>query len=82
MMRVPDITYADRLIDKKELSKLVPYSVSHIRRLEKAGLFPRRIQLGPGRVAWVLSEVLEWIECKRQGRVWRPQSPSRQGAHV
>ncbi|MFZ1105907.1 MAG: AlpA family phage regulatory protein [Hyphomicrobiaceae bacterium] len=30
-------------------------------RLEKKGKFPRRIQVGPNRVAWLLSEVEAWI---------------------
>ena len=29
-------------------------------RLEKRGQFPRRRQLSPGRVGWLLSEVLIW----------------------
>jgi len=31
-------------------------------RLEKAGLFPKRVQLGLNRVGWVEAEVLEWLE--------------------
>jgi prophage regulatory protein len=58
-----------RLIDFIELKKLVAYSRTHIWRLEQLGLFPRRIQLSPGRVAWMLSEILQWIECKSQQRV-------------
>lgn len=57
--------YSDRLIDKKELKTLVPYSSSHIARLEKNGLFPRRIQIGPCRVAWSYRDVAQWIEEKR-----------------
>jgi prophage regulatory protein len=57
--------YIDRLIDKKELRSLVPYSPSHIARLEKTGSFPRRIQLGPCRVAWSQYAVVEWIETKK-----------------
>jgi prophage regulatory protein len=38
------------------------YSPQHTARLEKAGLFPKRVQLGPNRVGWVESEVLEWLE--------------------
>jgi len=51
-----------QLIDKKELVKLVKYSPQHIARLEKAGQFPKRLQLGQNRVAWMMSEVEEWIE--------------------
>ena len=51
-----------QLIDKKSLVKLVQYSPQHIARLEKAGQFPKRIRLGQNRVAWLLSEVEDWID--------------------
>ncbi len=50
------------LISKKELKALgIPYSFQHIARLEKAGQFPKRIQLGACRVAWSYEEVCNWI---------------------
>jgi prophage regulatory protein len=55
------IAPSDRLITKRELCKMVPYTPQHILRLEKRGKFPRRIQVGPNRVAWLLSEVEAWI---------------------
>lgn len=57
-----------QLIDKKELRKLVVYSPQHIARLEKAGEFPKRLQLGQNRVAWLLAEVEDWIEERAQRR--------------
>ena len=54
--------FQDRLVGAKERRRLVPYSDMHIWRLERAGKFPRRIKLGPGRVAWRLSEILSWID--------------------
>ena len=50
-----------RLIDKKELRKLVLYSNSQIAQLKSQGAFPKRIRLGPRRVAWDLSEVTSWL---------------------
>ncbi|MEM8971885.1 MAG: AlpA family phage regulatory protein [Pseudomonadota bacterium] len=55
-------TNPKQLIDKKELTKLVKYSSQHIARLEKAGQFPKRLQLGQNRVAWILAEIEEWID--------------------
>lgn len=52
----------DRIITKKELQRLVPYTPQHIARLEKAGRFPKRVQLGPNRVGWIESEVKAWLE--------------------
>jgi prophage regulatory protein len=51
-----------RILSKKDLRALVLYSPAHIDRLEKAGLFPKRVQLGPCRVGWVESEVLAWLQ--------------------
>lgn len=53
-----------RLITKSELIAIVPYTPQHILRLEKRGLFPRRIQVGPNRVAWLLSEIEEWVAAR------------------
>ena len=76
-----DPLYRNRLINRKELRRLVPYSDSQIYRMEKAGRFPKRIRIGPGRVAWSYADVSEWIECKRQGRVWTADGSSGQTAH-
>jgi prophage regulatory protein len=55
------IALPDRLITKRELCQIVPYTPQHVLRLEKKGKFPRRIQVGPNRVAWLLSEVEAWV---------------------
>ena len=53
------------LVSKKELKALgIPYSFQHIARLEKAGQFPKRVQLGPCRVAWCYQEVCDWVANK------------------
>jgi len=39
-----------RILSKRQLKELVLYSPQHITRLEKSGLFPKRVQLGPNRV--------------------------------
>ena len=51
-----------RLLSKKEVRSRVLYSFAQIDRLEKAGHFPKRVQLGPCRVGWVESEVDAWLE--------------------
>lgn len=50
-----------RLITKKQLRLMVPYTPQHILRLEKKGRFPRRIQVGANRVAWLLSDIEKFI---------------------
>ena len=56
------------IVDKKRLREIVPYSPQHIARLEKAGKFPKRVQLGECRVGWVLAEVEDWIAEKASKR--------------
>jgi prophage regulatory protein len=53
-----------RILTKKEVCTLVPYTPQHIHRLEKAGRFPRRIQLGPNRVGWRLVDIENWINAR------------------
>ena len=66
------MTTIDRIIDAKQLKQHVPYCQVHLRKLEKEGKFPERVQIGEHRVGWVLSEVLEWIEDKMGERknIW------------
>ena len=51
-----------------QVQEQVPYSASHIWRLEKSGEFPKRIRLGGNRVAWLQSEVNSWVESKLTSR--------------
>lgn len=57
-----------RIIDRNELRKLVPYSLTHIGRLEAQGNFPRRLRIGANRVGWLLSEIEDWIEERVRAR--------------
>lgn len=62
-----------RMLSKRQLKELVLYSPQHIARLEAAGKFPKRVQLGPNRVGWVEDEVLDWL----QQRIDRRDVPDR-----
>ena len=57
-----------RILSKKDVRALVLYSPQHIARLEQAGEFPRRVQLGRSRVGWIEAEVLEWLHERIQRR--------------
>ena len=61
-----------RILSKRQLKELVLYSPQHIARLEDAGQFPKRVQLGPNRVGWVEEEVLAWL----QERLDRREDPN------
>ncbi len=57
----------DRMLLWPELARLIPFSRVHVGRLEAAGLFPRRYQIGSARVAWRLSEVEAWLATRHRG---------------
>ena len=72
----------DRIITESERARIVPYSRPAIKTLEDRGEFPRRIQLGPRKHGWLLSEVMAWIAEQAAKRNDRPPSPghNEQGA--
>ena len=55
----------ERILDKRDVSEVTGVSTVTLWRMEKAGQFPRRRQITPGRVGWLQSEVLQWIESRR-----------------
>ncbi len=57
-----------KLLSKRQVRDRVLYSYAHIDRLEKAGLFPKRVRLGQSRVGWVEDEIVEWILTKMEAR--------------
>ena len=62
-----------KLVTQKQLRTEfgIPYSPQHLARLEAAGMFPRRIKLQAfrgGRVAWLESEVLTWLQLRLSQR--------------
>lgn len=57
-----------RILSRTELNQLIPYSLAHVARLERAGEFPKRLKLGKCRVGWLESEIQEWIEQRADAR--------------
>jgi prophage regulatory protein len=51
-----------RFISFVEVLSRIPFSRMHIHRLMDAGEFPRSVQIGAHKVAWVEAEVAEWME--------------------
>jgi prophage regulatory protein len=51
-----------RFLRFDELKSYVPFTRQHLGRLEKANLFPKRVQLGLNTVAWREDELLGWAE--------------------
>ena len=44
------------------LHQLTTLSRCSVRRLERAGKFPRHIQLSPNRIGWRADDVTRWIK--------------------
>jgi prophage regulatory protein len=60
---------AQRLIPYNSLAaKCITYSKPHLWRLEKAGKFPKRVPIGPGRYGYVEAEIDAYIEAKIAAR--------------
>ena len=51
-----------KTLNREQLREYVPYSDTHLRRLEAAGKFPKRIKIGDHRVVWLKDEVIKWLE--------------------
>jgi len=56
-----------RIVTRRELRLIVPFSPQHILRLEKQGRFPKRIKIGLRRVGWYLSDVEKWVADRAKG---------------
>jgi len=52
----------NRLLSLEQVRHLIPYSASQIYRLEQQERFPRRLRIGPNRVAWLEDEVNSWLQ--------------------
>ena len=57
---------APRLIAWPELRRRIPLSRSTIWRRIRDGNFPAPIQISPGRVAWLESDILAWMTAKQR----------------
>lgn len=56
----------NQILDEKSVKKLTSLSRTTRWRLERAGLFPKRVQLSNNRVGWHLAEVKKWLESREQ----------------
>lgn len=63
------------ILSQKRVLEMVPYSGTHLARLEKAGQFPKRVKLGAHRVGWIEAEVEAWISERAEARFEPPASP-------
>ncbi len=54
-------------LGEAEVKEITSLSRTTRWRMERAGTFPRRRQISENRIAWVRSEILEWIAAKADG---------------
>jgi prophage regulatory protein len=54
--------------EKLEPEKGVTYTRDHLRRLVKAGKFPRPIRLSESRIAWDEAEIDSWLKARAAER--------------
>lgn len=57
-----------RILRKPELLGMIGLSDATVWRMEKAGRFPRRVQLGGNSVGWFSDEVGAWMSAKAAER--------------
>lgn len=57
------------LVLAPEIRARIPYSLNHLRRLEVQGEFPKRVRIGANRVAWLRTEIDQWIAERVEERV-------------
>ncbi|MBT5384027.1 MAG: AlpA family phage regulatory protein [Kordiimonadaceae bacterium] len=54
----------DVLIPQKKVVEMTSLSSTTIWREMNAGRFPKNIKIGPNRVAWLISDIDNWIATK------------------
>ena len=53
---------SEGIVRKPELLNFLKLSDATVWRLERAGRFPKRINLGANSVGWLRSEVQQWVQ--------------------
>ena len=55
----------DQIIRAHNISAIAGLSLTTISRIEKIGIFPKRVHLSPGVIGWRMSEVQEWLATRK-----------------
>jgi prophage regulatory protein len=71
-----------RIIRRPEVRRRTGLSDSQTWRLERAGNFPARIQLGPLAVGWFEDEVDDWVRSRIRAGGRQPPLPKRRRAMI
>lgn len=57
----------ERIVREADRRYITSISRTKAWKLEKEGLFPKRLRLGNRSVGWKLSELLEWVDNQPRG---------------
>ena len=57
--------YSNILVKESERARITSISSSQARRLEKKGLFPKRVKVGERSIRWKLSELSRWVDSQQ-----------------
>lgn len=52
-----------------EVLEVTGLSRASVYRLMKEGMFPLQIKLGPRSAGWICSEIMEWIQIRKDQRM-------------
>jgi len=63
----------DRFVREPECLKMTGLSRITRWRLERKGIFPKRRQISPNCIAWLESELHEWLETRNRGPAPAPK---------
>jgi predicted DNA-binding transcriptional regulator AlpA len=58
-------TAGTRVLSLQSVLELIPVSRTTLWRMERAGQFPRRIQISSNRIGWLESDVEAWLEKRK-----------------
>ena len=56
-----------RILNSNEVVKKIGWSKVTVWRMERAGLFPKRINLSDRRVGWAESKIEDWLDSRPIG---------------
>ena len=62
---MPQIECGDRIVREPECRLITGLSRTTRWRLERQGLFPRRLRLSANAIGWRLAEVANWLASRR-----------------
>jgi prophage regulatory protein len=68
-----DAIMLNRFLSKSTVDEMSGLSNVTRWRMEKIGDFPRRRQISPNRVAYLESEVIDWMESRPESEITPPE---------